>query len=417
MQTFSDYELRVLFAERIKSITDYVKSLSDAEVMSEQDEIIANNMYEQYRFIPIEIEDELVENRDIKKTKIKRYNQFYGGHPSWLDEPEYFMIDGVEVTCVFPYKGDEILLRSRGSTYTLSGNPTINLFSNYFTISASDTLEVMEKIENRDKLFNSINRDLGRVKELLAHCNKDVEQFNSSIKTHTLAELKSRKEKVDKFHSISKMLEIPITKTNSKIIEEIKIERKIIPLIKKTSTNKQEYSISDEIYIGILDMIKHQGSTFERTSEVYTTLLEEQLRDIILGSLNSVFKGKANGECFRKKGKTDISIEYENRAAFVAECKVWGGKNTLTKALSQLQSYTTWRDNKLCLILFCRNKNFFKILEEIKANIILEENYISYKELDKNEYELKLKSKNNDSQIIMIRIFAFDLSVESTIKV
>jgi len=77
----------------------------------------------------------------------------------------------------------------------------------------------------------------------------------------------------------------------------------------------------------------------------------------------------ANGECFRKKGKTDLSIEYENRAAFVAECKIWAGKKVFSSALAQLQSYTTWRDNKLCLVIFSRNKDFFKVLNEIKETI------------------------------------------------
>ena len=124
-----------------------------------------------------------------------------------------------------------------------------------------------------------------------------------------------------------------------------------------------------------------------------------------------MFKGKANGECFRKRGKTDILIEYENRAAFIAECKIWAGKKVFQSALSQLQSYTTWRDNKLALILFSRNKDFFKVLEEIKNSMPLESNYLGYKEIDKNEFELKIKSKNNDGQILKIRIYVFDLFI------
>ena len=140
-------------------------------------------------------------------------------------------------------------------------------------------------------------------------------------------------------------------------------------------------------------------------------MYEEQLRDIILAFLNGLFKGKANSECFRKHGKTDILIEYENRAAFIAECKVWAGKKIFQSALSQLQSYTTWRDNKLSLIIFSRNKDFFKVIEEIKSIMPDEENYLSYSEFDKNEFELKLKSKNNDGQILKVRIYVFDLSI------
>lgn len=219
-----------------------------------------------------------------------------------------------------------------------------------------------------------------------------------------------RKSKVSDFYNASKVFEIPITTNNSKTINTIKVERKIVPVNVNSSINSPEYSISDEAYEDIIDILKHQCSTFERTPEVYTMLKEEQLRDILLGTLNATFKGKANGECFRKKGKTDISIEYDNRSAFVAECKIWSGKQILKEALAQLQSYITWRDTKDCLIIFSRNKDFFKVLDEIKKNMPNEENYYSHKELEKNIFELKLKSINNDGQFIIIKVMVFDIN-------
>lgn len=411
MKTFRNYELSALFEERKHDINQYIKNLSDEDIMSGQEEVIINNMYEKYKFITVTIGEELVENRDIAKTKIEKYNQFYHMRSPYFDEPKFFKIDGVEVTSTFPFYGDSILFECRASTYSLSGTPEIDLYNSYFKISASETLDIMMNEGNKNLLFERIQKELNDVKKYIGYANKDAEIFNNSIKSYTKNELKKRKEKVDKFYNISKMLEIPITKSNPNIIEEIKIERKIIPLIKSNKTAVQEYSISDEIYNDIIELIKHQGSTFERTPEVYSTLLEEQLRDIILGYLNGIFRGKANGECFRKKGKTDISIEYENRAAFIAECKVWGGKKILQSALLQLQSYATWRDNKLCLILFSRNKDFFRVLEEIKNALPEEENYINFTEIDKNEFELKLKSKNNEGQVLKIRVFAFDLSI------
>lgn len=88
-----------------------------------------------------------------------------------------------------------------------------------------------------------------------------------------------------------------------------------------------------------------------------------------------------------------------------------GGKQILSDALNQLQSYTTWRDIKNSLIIFSRNKDFLKVLKEIKDSIPLEENYLSFKELETNIFEVKLKSKNNEGQIITITIMAFDISV------
>lgn len=98
-------------------------------------------------------------------------------------------------------------------------------------------------------------------------------------------------------------------------------------------------------------------------------------------------------------------------SVFVAECKIWSGIKNFFKALEQLQGYLTWRDTKLSLIIFSRNKNFFNILDEIKNSITSVENYVGFEEKDKNEFELKIKSKNNNNQILKIRIFVFDLSI------
>lgn len=408
MKTFNTYELSSIIAQKKNEIQEYIKSLNDEEALSGQDDVIENNMYEKYKIIPVEINDEIVENRKIKKTTIKQYNPFFKTDRFY--EPEFYEIDGIRVTSTFPYNGEKFLFECRASTFSLSGTPDINVYDGYIEISAEETLEKMSNENNKNIIFDRINRILLDVKKYIGYANSDIVIFNNSIRQYAQNELKKRKEKANKFYAISKMLEIPVHQSNPKVIDEIKINRKIEPIIKKSKKSSDEYCISDEIYDSILEMIKHQGSTFERTPDVYNKLQEEDLRDIILGYLNGLYQGKANGECFRKKGKTDISIEYENRAAFITECKIWAGKKVFSSALSQLQSYITWRDNKLSLIIFSRNKDFFNVLNEIKECMPEEDNYISYKELDKNEFELKVKSKNNESQVLKIRVFVFDLS-------
>jgi len=407
MKTFSTYEISSIIEQNKNEIQNYIRSLSDDVILSNQDETIINNMYEKYKILPVEIIEE-INNRKIEKTTIKKYNPFYRANE--LYEPEYYNVDGVKVTCTYTYSGEKKLFKCRASIFSLSGTPDIDVYDGYIEISAEETLKVMSDINNKNILFDKINKTLLDVKKYIGYANKDISVFNDSIKKITKNELIKRKEKADKFNFIAQMLEIPIEQSNPKIINEIRVNRNIQPIIQQSNQNIKEYCISEQVYQSILEMIKHQGSTFERTPEVYSNMKEEDLRDIILGFLNGLYKGKANGECFRKRGKTDISIEYENRAAFITECKIWAGKKVFSSALDQLQSYTTWRDNKLSLIIFSRNKDFFKVLREIKEIMPEETNYISFSELDKNEFELKLKSKNNENQILKIRIFAFDLS-------
>jgi len=54
MKTFSKYDLNNLVNDRKISIENYISSLRDEDVLSDQDDAIINNMYEKYKFIPIE---------------------------------------------------------------------------------------------------------------------------------------------------------------------------------------------------------------------------------------------------------------------------------------------------------------------------------------------------------------------------
>lgn len=396
---------------KYSEIETYINNLSDEVIMSDQDEVILNNIYEKYKIFPVIIEGEVVENRKISKSSVEFANPFYGMYPREMNAPRNFSQDAVEVTCTFPFSGDSNIFGYRASMSTLGGEPEIELYDGYFTISKKIPLEETKKEDSKKKLEEGIISSINEIKKYINWCNTDVNKYNESLKDFAAKKFTIRKNKVSDFYNASKIYEIPIVTNKAKTINTIKVERKIVPVKVNSTANNPEYSISDEAYENIIDILKHQCSTFERTPEVYNILKEEQLRDILLGTLNATFRGQANGECFRKKGKTDISIEYDNRAAFVAECKIWSGKQVLKDALAQLQGYITWRDTKDCLIIFSRNKDFFKVLNEIKNNIMTENNYCSHRVLEENVFELKLKSNNNEGQYIKIIIMTFDLNI------
>ncbi|MEP0790864.1 MULTISPECIES: HEAT repeat domain-containing protein [Cyanophyceae] len=118
-------------------------------------------------------------------------------------------------------------------------------------------------------------------------------------------------------------------------------------------------------YEETLSVISNMVTVMERTPKTFGGIEEEALRDHFLVQLNGKYKGQATGETFNKKGKTDILIRVEGKNIFIAECKFWGGEKKLKETLDQLLGYTTWRDTKLALLIFNRNKNFSAVLEQI----------------------------------------------------
>ena len=127
--------------------------------------------------------------------------------------------------------------------------------------------------------------------------------------------------------------------------------------------------------------------------------------------MNGHYKGAATGEAFRKSGKTDIRIESQNRAAFIAECKVWRGPSELSKAIDQLLSYLTWRDCKSSIIVFNKhNKKFSEIIEKTPDIIESHPRLKKYiKTLNGGEWHYEFMSKDDDSRLIQIRFYVFDL--------
>jgi hypothetical protein len=108
------------------------------------------------------------------------------------------------------------------------------------------------------------------------------------------------------------------------------------------------------------------AQVMERSPSAFVSMDEESLRSHFLVQLNGHYEGQATGETFNYEGKTDILIRSDGKNIFVAECKFWGGSKKLTDTLDQLLSYSCWRDTKVAVIVFNRNKDFSKVLETIR---------------------------------------------------
>src|SRR5262249_40612303 len=145
----------------------------------------------------------------------------------------------------------------------------------------------------------------------------------------------ARRTRIQQHEGLSSILNIPIKRRDgAPSIRPIKVEKKITkPLPSPPKSGfKPEPGITAELYNEIVSMIRHEGRTFETTPKTYAVHDEEELRDIIVAHLNGHYEGGATGETFRKSGKTDIRIEDDNRAAFIAECKIWRGSKDIPGA-------------------------------------------------------------------------------------
>lgn len=404
MKPFRDALLGDYLAQISRRIYKKIESLTNEEIMSNDLDILANNIYEEFYVLPITLMDEDTDKRSIKQKKVTKYIE-----PFFRDFSgrEYIEVDGVRASFYYPYTGENELFKCQASVFSLGCYPDIRLENNYLVIDIDRGLNEVQGEVGKTRMIHDLESNMKELRSGISYVNNDVNSFNSRLRGDIMKALQDKKSKVSSFFSIAEMFEVPIEKKEY-AKTHIPIQRNIVP-ISHSYPAESIYTIKEDDYDDIITSIKHTISTFERTPSSFKSMHEEDLRNAVLAALNGIYKGSATGETFRKSGKTDICIEMENRAAFVAECKMWTGIRAVSAALKQLDNYLTWRDCKTALIIFVRKKDFFSVLSKAEQSLHDIPEIKKAEKLDQNEYKCQYLSNSNPGQVIQIRVMLFNL--------
>lgn len=272
------------------------------------------------------------------------------------------------------------------------------------------SLEFQQASVTAEGIAKAIDDKIASININVSNINNDLSGFSSRLESIATEAVNKRFEQVNKLDAIKTALKIPLEKTNNPSpLNQVGVTvKKIAPL----STKKEEAGayISDGDYRHIIDSMRSAGASMEtnRASEFQD---EEALRDVMLVVLSgAITNGIAGGELFHKKGKTDISIPFENKATFVAECKVWKGSKYINEGVNQLLGYTTWRDAKTALVLFNKdNANFSAIQNQIVDIFTSRKDYVkSIKQRD-GEWRFVLTKPDDPGRQIEVHVLLFDM--------
>jgi hypothetical protein len=275
---------------------------------------------------------------------------------------------------------------------------------------AQPTDEAPERFKTR------LDEELKTIRYYIQSQKQQIEGFNAGLHAQVLAAVTARRNRIQKHDGLQNVLGIPLKrKEGAPAFAPVKIARKLVrPLPPSPKSGyKPEPGITDEDYSHILSVIRHEGRTFETTPKTYAVHDEEQLRDILLAHLNGHYQGDATGEAFRRGGKTDIRIEDDTRAAFVAECKIWKGQKELSQAIDQLLGYLTWRDCKAAIVVFNKhNAKFNGIIESVPGVF---EAHPRFRRLraakGAGEWQFDMTSREDEGRQVRVHVFVFNLFV------
>ncbi|MFA6373417.1 MAG: hypothetical protein WCW68_12400 [Methanothrix sp.] len=319
------------------------------------------------------------------------------------------LIPGIRLTISLPFSGDTKL-------WQLSPNPWSSVLPHGVVKEGFDGIGELDMIFEQ-----TINEPLDLIQKYLASQKEIIDQFNKNLPNSIQALIEARRERLVIQDNLDNILKIPLRHDpTAPNIESIQIQKRIAKPLSLPSIrdHKSEWGIEEKDYEDILTIVRHEGRTFEATPKTFAVHDEEELRDIILAHLNGHYRGDASGETFRRSGKTDIRIEAKNRAAFVAECKIWKGPKIVSDSIDQLLSYLTWRDCRTSIIIFNKDiARFTDLLQKTKTAI---ESHMCFTkmilETDQGEWRCIFRSKEDDARLLQIHIFHFNLYVSQKSK-
>jgi len=378
-----------------KPINDYIEEIKSAmkvhiERQNEVDLLnVDENKFKENLFKTYSRQTPIINEKNIRTTKER----------SGFDGKNYCILE-------IPFEGNQILFELKPSNSKID----------YYSVGVSESL-IKIRIpfeENSQNMKREVDKKLDTLKCNLNYLGDDLNKFNIQLKELIETQFNSRKQKILKENEVLVSLGFPLKErsdaSRTYVLPEIK--RKISIQKPKASSKSivPEPIISDEDYENILNIIDDMSKVMERSPSAFKNMGEEDLRIHFLVQLNGRYEGQATGETFNLEGKTDILIRHEGKNIFIAECKFWYGKKKLLEAIDQLLRYVSWRDTKTSIILFNKNKDSSKVLEQIPTIVREHQNYVKQEEYEKeNSFRFIMKNKNDEGKHFILTIKLFDV--------
>lgn len=401
-----DTHLRACLA----GIGSAVDAIPQNQFMNAQPEDVVEHIAAKMMIEPLVLHEDRAE-MEQRETNIDVSN--WGDRNPFRD-PGPIYVAGVAITISIPFTGDHQL-------WSFKTNPWQSVFPrgrvSYQRGNSVGSLciDMSQPADESSERFKSrLDDQLKTIHWYLDAQRKQLEQFNRNLHATIRPVVDARRARIQKHQGLKDVLGIPLKRREgAPSIEPINLTRKLVrPLPPPPKSGYEpEPGVSNEDYEHILAVIRHEGLTFETTPKTFAVHDEEELRNILLAHLNGHYQGDASGETFRRAGKTDIRIEDNNRAAFIAECKIWKGQAELSQAIDQLLGYLTWRDCKAALIVFNKhNSAFSAILEKLPLVFGSHDNFRAQLSHEKNgEWEFRMCSREDAGRSIRIHVFVFNL--------
>lgn len=407
---YNENSIANYYRDALEKTRSVILRESEEQIIGSDTQELAEYYFQQYMLSSIELDDARETNWE--------YQNYIKTIPAHQRERFYSNDGDLDISCesvcveipIKPNQHVQVISQLQSSTHFISySDEEFNWNQN--TVSFIIETKGYGFSYDEDKIVSKINSGIERVIQLIQCKNDDIQEENESLLNNIKVLIENRKQEIkknkDKVHSLAQKINVPLKKNISQGAQRIVLDPKpIVKRIKPDPHLPEEYVLDEDKVNDILEVLDNQAKSFERTPRALVSLGEEEIRDLLLANLNSIFEGKATGETFSKKGKTDIYLNINKGNILVFECKLWGGKKLLQETVDQLRGYLTWRHNFGVIIVFVRIKNFSKIFSEMTSIIQESESFRnSYKKINETHYSAIHNLDDEDKEVKIHYLF------------
>ncbi len=368
-----------------------------------------------------ELNEVIIDFENPSYTAQSGKEQIYSGFTNYNGQREYYWTETLIVTVkVQILQGEELTKYQTNTEMIFFGGKDIEVnllqeddeyFISFDMRFLSDEMKKLTPARQKEAVNNSYKDHIANTQSRLATLNKEIREFNVSLFKFVKEEIKKKVDSDSLLAGFSEAIGVQLVakQENKKGGQRISILPKKLETALPDKKVYNGYYFDRQNYYLLLKVLREHIKATEILPKPIQKLSDEELiRDTILWALNENFI-VATGETFRAAGKTDILVNFEDRSAFIAECKIWRGNLTFDSALYQLYGYLTWHDCKIALIFFnLENKNFGQLLNNIEKLIGAHKNFISKIKKADNEWECVFKKETDYSENLTLNIFVAD---------
>lgn len=400
---FCDHDLGAVLSNQAKKLLAEIDAMDSSALLNTSVEDLTGALADKYKVEMIQLKEDQISVEQTEASIDVSQDPFR----VIFDRTEPFYVKGTGVSFFVPFDGEKELFKCQPATYTM--NPPRGLTRNNELI-----LHYERTDHSAEAIKSAFENELGRIRQYLQWMSDNVAQFNQSLSNTARTHIEQRRSKLLKDQGLVSALGFPLRRREGApqtyTVPTVRRKPPISRTVERNAPFTPEPVLEMQEYEHILSVVSNMVAVMERSPKAFSGMAEEDLRQHFLVQLNGQYEGQATGETFNFEGKTDILIRVEGKNIFIAECKFWRGPEAFSQALDQVLGYATWRDGKLALLIFNRDRRFSLVLAKIPELVKKHPNFKRQIEWKfETGFRFVLHHKDDINRELILTVLAFEV--------